>query len=172
MVPVMSVGACLGRAFGELLRDAGVSQIMSPAAFAVVGACSMSAGTTHAISSAVLLIELTNAVTLLPGVVIGVFGAIGVANKLSCSIFDSLALAANLPYFPVPSSLSLRKVVGDVMNKEAVHTSVDATAEDLMAVCCLAGFVFFRINILSVFLTNIFLFMIVFCSFCFISLSR
>ena len=113
-VPLLAVGASLGRAIGEILVGFGVASV-APWSLAVVGAAAMAGGTTHTLSTILVVAELTGDLSLLPGTALAVLASIGVANKLSVSFYDSGALAANLPYFPVPSSLSLYKCVGDVM---------------------------------------------------------
>lgn len=145
-LPLMAVGATLGRATGEILAAAGVAEVVSPASFAVVGGCALAAGSTHAISTAVLVAELTGDVSLLPGVVLATLSAIGVANKLSSSIYESQSLAANLPHFPVASSLSLHKVVGDIMGRTGSYSFIAAqcTLDELRSVrwlplCCCTG---------------------------------
>ena len=91
-MPIFLLGASTGRLFGEALQYAfGLTDSELPSAvMSVVGAASLTAGTTHTLSTALIALELTTQQSLLNPVLIGVLCAFGVSGLLSRSIYDQI----------------------------------------------------------------------------------
>lgn len=95
--PSLCAGAGLGRVVGEVMRSALPNHPTSAGGYAVLGAAALAAGTTHTISSAVLMFELTGGIKhALPMLV-----TVVVSYMVSTRLPSSCAAAAPRP--PIPS---------------------------------------------------------------------
>lgn len=121
-IPSLLVGALLGRIVAECVSVTSKYDALSsllgyePGVFAVVGAAAFAAGVTRAISTSVIVVEVTGQPHLLLPVSIGVLSAFFVANRVSKPVYNTL-LEANA--FP-----SLRKVsyeTGNGMARSIMH---------------------------------------------------
>lgn len=103
-IPLMAAGGALGRIFGEFLKVQlfGVSNfVIVPGGYAVVGAATLVGSVTHALSTAVIIFEITGQINYLLPVLVSVIVAIGISKKISSlSIYDSNAKEKGLPYLP------------------------------------------------------------------------
>lgn len=97
-MPIFQVGAFLGRAYGELLRGFSFFDWIDPRATAIVGAASLTSGTLHVTSIALVMLELTReAVNVLP-ITISVVCSYAVSKSLSSDLFSELIKFRRLPY--------------------------------------------------------------------------
>ena len=108
VVPILAVGASLGRLFGEevflLLGGSTDLQSQLPGIAAVVGATAMVAGVTQTFSTAVVMFELTGQLVLLVPVTTATIVSIATSRYLTYSIYDGILQSRNLPYLPDISS--------------------------------------------------------------------
>jgi len=117
--PLFVLGAAYGRLVGELIAMIWSVEI-APISYAVVGAASLCASSTHTISTAVIVVELTGQFRLLLPILLSVLLADGIGKLLSKSIYDELLLQKGLPYmrsFEVGSS-SKNLTAQDIMQPE------------------------------------------------------
>lgn len=97
-MPIFEIGAFLGRGFGELTRGLPILGWIDPRATAIVGAASLTSGTLHVTSIAIIMLELTReAVNVLP-ITISVIVAYAVSKSLSSDLFSELIKFRRLPY--------------------------------------------------------------------------
>ena len=100
-IPVLVIGALTGRfAAGLVCADCKDIFGYEPGVYAVVGAASFAAGTTRAISTAVIVTEVTGQPHLLLPISLGVLAAYFVANRLSKPAYDSLIEVNQFPQLP------------------------------------------------------------------------
>lgn len=94
--PVFSIGAFSGRLFGELVKRMLYSNTI-PAYYAVVAASALSVGVTRAMSTIVVVSELTGQLSLMLPVILASVFAVGVANFFNENIYDLLLKVRGLP---------------------------------------------------------------------------
>ncbi|PFH32048.1 chloride transporter, chloride channel (ClC) family protein [Besnoitia besnoiti] len=97
--PIFVCGAALGRLYGSVLHRFRPS-LSSPAAYALVGAASLAAGTTRTISVSVIVFELTGKLSHMIPVLLSVLMAYGVNSFFTISVYDVMLLIKDLPYVP------------------------------------------------------------------------
>ncbi|EPR59785.1 chloride transporter, chloride channel (ClC) family protein [Toxoplasma gondii GT1] len=102
--PIFVCGAALGRLYGKILRHF-VPTLSSPAAYALVGAASLAAGTTRTISVSMIVFELTGKLSHMIPVLLAVLIAYGVNGFFTISIYDVMLLIKDLPYVPKLKSM-------------------------------------------------------------------
>jgi len=124
-IPTLLIGALLGRIVAEIAATALMSGEFvdlaslvgyEPGVFAVVGAAAFAAGATRAISSSLIVVEVTGQPHLLLPVSIGVLAAFFVSNRVSKPAYDTL-LEANA--FPSLRKLSYK--AGNVRAHSIMH---------------------------------------------------
>ncbi|XP_054160906.1 chloride channel protein 2-like [Oppia nitens] len=118
IVPSFKIGAGLGRFYGEwmaYLFPNGMNPYNNrtditiiPGAYAVAGSAAFAGANTGAISSAVIIFEVTGQMTHLLPVLVAVIVATLVAQRLGPSIYDSLIKLKKLPYLPPIMSSPLK----------------------------------------------------------------
>lgn len=97
-MPIFQIGAFLGRAFGEFIRGFALFTWVDPRATAIVGAASLTSGTLHVTSIAVVMLELTrDAVNVLP-ITVSVVVSYAVSKSLSSDLFSEFIKFRRLPY--------------------------------------------------------------------------
>ena len=109
-IPVLVIGALVGRfvasgacyfQYGDLaVKECAVIFGYEPGVYAVVGAAAFAAGTTRAISTAVIVTEVTGQPHLLLPISLGVLAAYFVANRVSKPVYDALIEANHFPMLP------------------------------------------------------------------------
>lgn len=103
-MPLFATGAAMGRLFGEILKQAlssNASYYIVPGGWAVVGAASLVGSVTQAISTAVIILEITGQIIYLLPIVLSVLVAVGISKKISSlSIYDAISKERGLPYLP------------------------------------------------------------------------
>lgn len=109
-MPSFKIGAGLGRWFGEglaLLFPKGINPShdrtlfpILPGGYAVAGAAAFAGATTGALSSAVIILEMTGQLTHLIPVIVCVLVSTSVARRMGDSLYDTWISLKKLPYLP------------------------------------------------------------------------
>jgi chloride channel 2 len=103
-MPLFASGAALGRLFGEILKSiisTNKSYYIVPGGWAVVGAASLVGSVTQAISTAVIMLEITGQIIYLLPILLSVLVSVGISKKISSlSIYDAISKEKGLPYLP------------------------------------------------------------------------
>lgn len=110
-IPVLVIGALVGRFMASAIctvqygamaavDDCALIANYEPGVYAVVGAAAFAAGTTRAISTAVIVTEVTGQPHLLLPISLGVLAAYFVANRVSKPVYDALIEANHFPVLP------------------------------------------------------------------------
>ncbi|PRP79785.1 chloride channel protein 2-like [Planoprotostelium fungivorum] len=144
-VPVFVMGSAIGRLWGEVLSDLFPDMLITPGGFAVVGAAAMSAGTTRALSTCVIIFELTGQLVYMFPVLISVIVATAVGNLLSPSVYDKILESKGLPFLPPLGHRALRKSGRDVMNNSIHCVSRETTYKDLSLLLKRSSFQYFPV---------------------------
>ncbi|KRZ06109.1 Chloride channel protein [Trichinella zimbabwensis] len=125
-IPIFVTGAGFGRLFGEIIPmifPNGLPTIndvpnITPGGYAVIGAAAFSGSVTRAISTSVVVIEMTGQTTYFLPTIIAVLVSNAVCSRLENSLYDTIICNKKLPYLPpIPPTSS------------AVHM---VTAKDIM----------------------------------------
>lgn len=98
-IPCFLLGACFGRLYGELLRII-FGNVIVPGGYAVVGAAAFTAGVTRALSTAVVIFEVTGQLKHMMPMLCAVLVSVIVANGINRSLYDTLIIMKELPYMP------------------------------------------------------------------------
>ncbi|KAI2656516.1 Chloride channel protein 2 [Labeo rohita] len=144
-VPIFVIGAAFGRLVGEglatLLPDGfnieGHTYHIVPGAYAVIGAAALTAGVTHTVSTAVIMMELTGHISYSLPILISVIIANMVSQSVQPSIYDTVIRVKKLPYLPLLSWGHPEKYnifVEDFMKKEICYITLNTTYRDLIKV--------------------------------------
>ena len=124
-MPSFKIGAGLGRFYGEgmaYLFPSGMNPFVnrsdfpiSAGTYALVGSAAFAGANTGAMSSAVIVFEMTGQLTHLLPVIVATLVATITARYFGPSIYDSLIILKKLPYLPsiLPSSASGHNVFVD-----------------------------------------------------------
>lgn len=96
VVPLMILGATIGRVFGEILRS-GFGAVVTPGSYALVGAAALASASTHAVSPCVILFEATGQQGQLLPVLLSTLAAHAVARSNILSVYDVLGALSGLP---------------------------------------------------------------------------
>ncbi|XP_076833029.1 chloride channel protein 2-like isoform X2 [Brachyhypopomus gauderio] len=110
-VPAFVIGAGLGRLVGEVtavvippgVHANATTYAVVPGSYAVAGAAAMSGASTHTISTAMIVFELTGQISYIFPTIFCVFVANMVSQSLQPSLYETLIRIRKLPY---PSELS------------------------------------------------------------------
>jgi chloride channel 2 len=100
--PVFWTGGVLGRYLGEVFVSMNTSSsdrtgVISPAQFALIGSAAFATGVTRAVSTAVIVIELSNQSQLRLPLSVAVIVAYFVGNRLSKNVYDVLSDKSGTP---------------------------------------------------------------------------
>ncbi|XP_073674362.1 chloride channel protein 2-like [Garra rufa] len=144
-VPIFVIGAAFGRLVGEglatLLPDGfnidGHIYHIVPGAYAVIGAAALTAGVTHTVSTAVIMMELTGHISYSLPILISVIIANMVSQSIQPSIYDMVIRIKKLPYLPMLSWGHPEKYnifVEDFMKKEICYITLNSTYRDLIKI--------------------------------------
>lgn len=129
--PLFTIGAVFGRLFGEVLALLFPAVEISPAAYAVVGAASLAAASTHTVSTAVIVFELTGQLSHMLPIMLSVLLAYSIGGYFAPSIYDTLAGFNNIPVIPTINEMTLiGKTVENVMHTEEFFLTKQSTLED------------------------------------------
>jgi hypothetical protein len=128
-MPIFMMGAIVGHLFGivalTLARDSPWidSSLLEPGIFAVIGAAAFAAGSTRAISTAIIVMELTGQMTLQLPVAIAVLTAFFSANRISTPIYDLLIRTNRIVHLPKITEQSRGARAEDVMQPIVLNTA-------------------------------------------------
>jgi H+/Cl- antiporter ClcA/CBS domain-containing protein len=129
-MPMMAIGSIIGRIFGQIVYDwSSPGQDIYVAGYAMVGAAAFVSGTTHTISAAVIVIEMTGQIGMLLPCLLGAVIACGVNKSLKLSLYDQGMVNKGL------ESFELLLLTGDgfmqVMDENALSVSHSCQVADL-----------------------------------------
>ena len=129
-MPIFMMGAIVGHLFGivalMLARDSQWidNTLLEPGIFAVIGAAAFAAGSTRAISTAIIVMELTGQMTLQLPVAIAVLTAFFTANRISTPIYDLLIRTNRIVHLPKITEQARGARAEDVMQPIVLDTVV------------------------------------------------
>uniref|UniRef100_A0A915KZY3 Chloride channel protein n=1 Tax=Romanomermis culicivorax TaxID=13658 RepID=A0A915KZY3_ROMCU len=141
-IPVFVTGAAFGRIVGETMalffpdgvRTDGIITKIVPGAYAIVGATAFSGAVTHAISTSVVVVEITGQILYILPTMLAVLIANAVCAKLQPSIYDSIIRLKKLPYIPAIANMSSgihRVYVHDIMVTNVKFITLESTYSEL-----------------------------------------
>jgi len=117
-IPLFAIGAAFGRAVGEVFALIFPEQNMFPNGFAAIGAAALCGGATRTISSAVIILELTNDMNYFVPILLSVAISCGIGNMLNHSIYDNFLRIKGLPYLPFLRVKGDSTVAHDIMDRK------------------------------------------------------
>ncbi|KRY68134.1 Chloride channel protein [Trichinella pseudospiralis] len=128
---IIASGAGFGRLFGEIipvLFPNGLPTIndvpnITPGGYAVIGAAAFSGSVTRAISTSVVVIEMTGQTTYFLPTIIAVLVSNAVCSRLQNSLYDTIICNKKLPYLPPipPTSSAVHMVTAKDIMIDTVH---------------------------------------------------
>ncbi|PRP77988.1 hypothetical protein PROFUN_14108 [Planoprotostelium fungivorum] len=132
-VPSLSLGASVGRMFGEisalLLDNTALlfeNNPIIPGVYAICGAAAMTASITHTLSTAVIVFEITGNNSHIIPLLITVLVGVATARKISSlGMYESLSKLKNLPYLP-----DLHQDAYTVTAKDIMETKISYVTQD------------------------------------------
>ncbi|TMW59524.1 hypothetical protein Poli38472_004593 [Pythium oligandrum] len=96
--PTFVIGGIFGRLIGEAINAFGLLTTQyEPFEFAIIGAGAFSSGVTHAISTAVIIMEISHSDNLNLPVSIAILAAYFTAKRFTENVYDMLISTSNLP---------------------------------------------------------------------------
>ncbi|KAN0050555.1 hypothetical protein ACTA71_003686 [Dictyostelium dimigraforme] len=131
-IPLFAIGSAVGRFIGELMLVLFPnSKEIYPTGYAVVGAAALCGGATRTVSSAMIILELTNDLTYMVPVLLGVVLSCGIGNLLNHSIYDCFLKNKNLPYLPFYKAKSDSLIARDVMKRDLYYVCQNTTLSQI-----------------------------------------
>lgn len=148
LYPVLTAGAVFGRLFAYTLQVVIASE--NAGIYAAVGAASLVSATTHTISVAVIVFELTGQIHFFLPMIVSVLISYTVSSSISLSIYDALLEIKGLPYLPTlkPSKLQSQNAK-DIMELSYPQIYITSTIDELIDAIEEAGLTFNRIPIID-----------------------
>eukprot|EP01112_Ceratiomyxa_fruticulosa_P019843 TRINITY_DN6591_c0_g1_i1.p1 TRINITY_DN6591_c0_g1~~TRINITY_DN6591_c0_g1_i1.p1 ORF type:complete len:753 (+),score=140.20 TRINITY_DN6591_c0_g1_i1:1985-4243(+) len=138
-IPLFAIGAAFGRGFGEGMlllsnwfdphKRTGITII--PRGYAAVGAAALCGGATRTVSSAVIILELTNDLNYFIPVLLAVAISCGIGNMLNHSIYDVFVRLKGLPYLPFLRVKGDSTVAHDIMDRKLFYVTQKTTLAKL-----------------------------------------
>uniref|UniRef100_M4BDD4 Chloride channel protein n=1 Tax=Hyaloperonospora arabidopsidis (strain Emoy2) TaxID=559515 RepID=M4BDD4_HYAAE len=133
--PTFVIGGIFGRLVGETVRAFDfMSTSYEPFEFAIIGAGAFSSGVTHAISTAVMIMEISHTDGLNLPVSVATLAAYFTAKRFTENVYDVLIVTSNLPRLKkLPKAaydISAWEVMKDVVEMGVL--SADSTYEDAL----------------------------------------
>jgi chloride channel 7 len=126
-IPNILAGACLGRAIGELFREANPALDVHPGVYALVGSAGMLSGFSRmTISLTMIMLEITANMHLILPIMLSVFVAKTIADRFIVSAYD-LVLELNPDVHMLEGDLDEDRLL--VLEKLTVH---DACTTDVL----------------------------------------
>ena len=131
-LPMFTIGAIGGRLFGQILADAARSVDIYVPGYAMVGAAAFLSGTTHTISAAVIVVEMTGEIDMLLPCLIASVIACGITKTRSLSMFDQGMVNKGLESFELLlNATGGFSFVEDVMDAQVTSVARECTVHDL-----------------------------------------
>ncbi|KAE9010234.1 hypothetical protein PR002_g15414 [Phytophthora rubi] len=134
--PTFVIGGIFGRLVGEAVRAFDLmSTRYEPFEFAIIGAGAFSSGVTHAVSTAVIIMEISHTDGLNLPVSVAILAAYFTAKRFSENVYDVLIVTSNLPRLKKLPKAAYDIPAWEVM-KDVAEMGVltaDSTYEDALA---------------------------------------
>ena len=127
-MPMLSIGALLGRVVGQMVLNRSSHYIYVPG-YAMVGAAAFISGTTHTISAAVIVIEMTGQINMILPCLIGAVIACGITKTRSLSLYDQGMVNKGLESFEL--LLLTSDGFCDVLDKDVISVTSTCQIADL-----------------------------------------
>ena len=128
--PLLTCGAVYGRLFGYILEQFSATE--APGVYAAVGAAALVCATTHSVSVAIIVFELTGEIHYLIPMIVGVFFSYGVSSSFTVSYYDSMLEIKSLPYLPsLKNTKYYSYTAKDILNKDFPCLKKDCTLREL-----------------------------------------
>eukprot|EP00742_Colponemidia_sp_Colp-10_P010161 GILJ01011137.1.p1 GENE.GILJ01011137.1~~GILJ01011137.1.p1 ORF type:complete len:802 (+),score=102.18 GILJ01011137.1:95-2500(+) len=128
-IPIFTMGAVLGRFWGELLGV--VFTVSVPGVYAVAGAAGIIASSARTISITVIVFEMTGQLNHLLAILITVLLAYSIGSAVSVSIYDMLLDVKGLPYLPALQTSSLySRDASDIMSTNLFPLVMNCSQKD------------------------------------------
>ncbi|CAH0487008.1 unnamed protein product [Peronospora farinosa] len=134
--PTFVIGGIFGRLVGEAVRAFDlISTNYEPFEFAIIGAGAFSSGVTHAVSTAVIIMEISHTDGLNLPVSVAILTAYFVAKRFTDNVYDILIVTSNLPRLKKLPKAAYDIPAWEVMKDVAEMgvLSADSTYEDALA---------------------------------------
>ncbi|CAI5745645.1 unnamed protein product [Peronospora destructor] len=134
--PTFVIGGIFGRLVGEAVRAFDlISTNYEPFEFAIIGAGAFSSGVTHAVSTAVIIMEVSHADGLNLPVSVAILTAYFTAKRFTENVYDILIVTSNLPRLKKLPKAAYDIPAWEVMKDVAEMgvLSADSTYEDALA---------------------------------------
>jgi len=118
-LPLSAIGLAMGRLFGEICFAAG-GDFFSPGIYALVGQAAFVAGATGAVSTALIIFEITTSLSAMVPVLLAVVLGRSAGRLVSMDLVSALQKSGKLPSVPAPShqssySVRAREIVEDTV---------------------------------------------------------
>ena len=128
-MPMLSIGAILGRIVGQVVYNRTHDSTIYVAGYAMVGAASFVSGSTHTISAAVIVIEMTGQINMLLPCLLGAVIACGITKTRSLSLYDQGMVNKSLESFEL--LLLTSDGFSDVLDKDVISVTATCQIADL-----------------------------------------
>ena len=133
LICVLTIGAQMGRLFGLIVQGCVPNANIFVGGYAMVGAVAFASATTHTISAAVLIVEMTGEIDMLLPCLIGAVIACGITKSRTLSLYDQGMVNKGLESFELlMQDTSGFSVAGEVMDKRACSVTNTCTLSDLL----------------------------------------
>ena len=133
-LPMFTIGAIGGRLFGQILADIALGVNIYVPGYAMVGAAAFLSGTTHTISAAVIVVEMTGEIDMLLPCLIASVIACGITKSRSLSMFDQGMVNKGLESFELLlNATGGFNFVEDVMDAQVTSVTRACMVSDLFA---------------------------------------
>jgi len=135
LIPMLAIGLAMGRIFGEIVQDLG-GLSFSPGGYAMVGASAFIAGATGAVSTAVIMFEITAQLSYMVPVLLAVVLGRQAGKIISPDLYEALQILKKLPNIPpLARQSSYNLACAEVMNRDNIPVVKRfCTVEEIIAV--------------------------------------
>jgi H+/Cl- antiporter ClcA len=114
--PIFAIGALFGRFYGHILKS--LFSLSDEGIYSLVGAACVFSGSSHTISSALIIFEITGQTSYLAPLLLSTLIANITSQSLTMNIFDVFLVIKNLPHLPSLKSQAMYSLnSGDLMGK-------------------------------------------------------
>lgn len=128
-LPVLDSGAAFGRAFGYLANYLGGSAHAS--FYAAIGGASLVASSTHALSAALIIFELTGEIRYVVPMMLSVVISCQIAKNFELNIYDVTIQTRNIPFLPAVRKDILYQHCAREIMEPVVSLCVHSTLRDI-----------------------------------------
>ena len=143
--PVFVTGSAIGRIFGELVNaNPFLHSTISPWEFAIIGCAAFCTGVTGAVSTTVILFELTGDKQLSVPMGLAILCSYFLSSKLSNNVYDALIATNHTPHLPRLPKGEFFRLASDLMLQGpelpflALNSSTLRDVQTILASCNLA----------------------------------